>query len=167
MLGSRVLVLNQNYEPMSVCSARKAIILLYLEKAEMVAHNHDVVRSINTSLPLPSIVRLICLIKRPRHRLQLTRKNVIKRDRHICQYCGRTDKAMTVDHVIPKDRGGKDTWENLVCACIVCNGKKGNRSPKEANMSLKGKPRKPGYLFFIQHLVGIPDVRWKPYLFLS
>ena len=167
MLGSRVLVLNQNYEPLSVCSARKAIILLYLEKAEMVAHNHEVVHSVNTSLPLPSIVRLINLIKRPRNRVQLTRKNIIKRDRHACQYCGRTDRAMTVDHVIPKDRGGKDTWENLVCACTDCNGKKGNRTPKEARMLLKRKPRKPGYLFFIQHLVGIPDDRWKPYLFLS
>lgn len=167
MLGSRVLVLNQNYEPLSVCSARKAIILLYLEKAEMVEHNHETVHSISTSLPLPSIVRLIRLIKRPRNQVQLTRKNVIKRDRHICQYCGRTDKAMTVDHVIPKNRGGRDTWENLVCACTECNGKKGNRTPQEARMPLKRKPRKPGYLFFIQHLVGIPDERWKPYLFLS
>jgi 5-methylcytosine-specific restriction endonuclease McrA len=72
-----------------------------------------------------------------------------------------------VDHVVPRDRGGQDTWENLVCACAECNSRKSNRTPPEAGMSLVRKPRKPGYLFFMQHLVRIPDERWKPYLFMS
>ena len=167
MLNSRVLVLNQNYEPMSVCSARRALILLYLEKAEMIERNHEVVRSVSQAIPLPSIVRLSRLIHVPRKRILLNRKNIIKRDNHQCQYCGTTDGPVTVDHILPKDRGGGDTWENLVCACMNCNTKKRNRTPREAGMTLLKKPRKPGYLFFIQHFVGIPDDRWKPYLFVS
>jgi 5-methylcytosine-specific restriction endonuclease McrA len=167
MLENRVLVLNQNYEPMSVCSARRAIILLYLEKAEMIERNHEMVHSVSTAMPLPSIVRLHRLIQVPRKRILLNRKNIIKRDKHRCQYCGTASGPVTVDHIIPKQRGGRDTWENLVCACVRCNTKKGNNTPKEAGMLLRRKPRKPGYLFFIQHLVGIPDERWKPYLFMT
>jgi 5-methylcytosine-specific restriction endonuclease McrA len=167
MLENRVLVLNQNYEPMSVCSARRAIVLLYLDKAEMVERNHEMIHSMSSAMPLPSIVRLSRLIHVPRKRIQLNRKNIIKRDGHQCQYCGKVDGSVTVDHVIPRDRGGGDTWENLVCACVRCNTKKKNRTPKEANMKLRRIPRKPGYLFFIQRFVGIPDDRWKPYLFMT
>ncbi len=167
MLESRVLVLNQNYEPMSICSARKAIVLLYLDKVEMIERNHDVVHSISRTLPLPSIVRLNRLIQVPRKRILLNRRNIIKRDNHACQYCGSDKGPFTVDHVVPKDHGGQDTWENLVCACVDCNTKKRNRTPPEASMYLTRKPRKPGYLFFIQNLVGIPDERWKPYLFMG
>ena len=167
MLNSRVLVLNQNYEPMSVCSAKRAIVLLYLEKAEMIERNHQMVRSVSRAMPMPSIVRLSRLVHVPRKRILLNRKNIIKRDGHQCQYCGTRDAPITVDHIVPKDRGGGDTWENLVCACVECNAKKRNRTPREAGMRMLKKPRKPGYLFFIQHLVGIPDDRWKPYLFMS
>ncbi|MCJ7813749.1 HNH endonuclease [bacterium] len=167
MLESRVLVLNQNYEPMSVCSARRAIVLLYMQKAEMIERNHEILHSMYTAMPLPSIVRLSRLIHVPRKRILLNRKNIIKRDNHQCQYCQTVEGSVTVDHVIPKDHGGEDTWENLVCACVRCNTKKRNRTPKEAGMQLIKKPRKPGYLFFIQHLIGIPDERWKPYLFMS
>lgn len=167
MLDSRVLVLNQNYEPMSVCSARRAVVLLYLEKAEMIERNHDVIHSVSRSMPLPSIVRLSRMIHVPRKRVLMNRKNIIKRDNHQCQYCGIKDGPVTVDHVVPKGRGGQDTWENLVCACVKCNTKKRNRTPKEAGMKLMRKPKKPGYLYFIQHLVGVPDDRWKPYLFMS
>lgn len=167
MLDSRVLVLNQNYEPMSVCSAKKAILLLCLEKAEMIAHNHHQVRSVNMSIDLPSIVRLSRYIHTPKKRILLTRRNIFKRDNHQCQYCGTKLGPFTLDHVIPRTRGGEDTWENLVCACMKCNNKKGKKLPHEAEMPLFKEPRKPGYLFFIQHLVGIPDERWKPYLFIS
>ena len=167
MLDSRVLVLNQNYEPMSVCSARRAIVLLYLEKAEMIERNHEMVHSVNMTMPLPSIVRLGKLVRAPRKRILLNRRNILRRDKHECQYCRTTEGPITVDHILPRNRVGLDTWENLVCACMACNTKKGNRTPREANMKLIRRPRKPGYPFFIQHLVGIPDERWKPYLFMS
>jgi 5-methylcytosine-specific restriction endonuclease McrA len=167
MLESRVLVLNQNYEPMSVCSARRAVVLLYLEKAEMVERNHEFIHSVSMKIPLPSIVRLSNLVHIPRKRVLLNRKNIIKRDNHKCQYCGTHDGPVTVDHILPKDRGGQDSWENLVCACMDCNTRKRNQTPREAGMPLIRKPKKPGYIFFIQHFVGIPDERWKPYLFMT
>lgn len=167
MLDSRVLILNQNYEPISVCSARKAIVMLFLNKVEMVEHNHYWVHSVNNAIRLPSIVRLSRMVKIPKRKIILNRKNVIKRDNYECQYCGSTDLPLTVDHIFPKNRGGKDTWENLTCACPDCNSRKGNRTPEEAGMSLRRIPRKPGYIFFIQQLVGVSDERWKPYLFMS
>jgi len=167
MLDSQVLVLNQNYEPMLVTNARRAIVLVFLEKAEVVEHNHAMVRTVSTAMPLPSIVRLSRYIKRPQRHVLLTRKNVIRRDGHACQYCGALHKEMTVDHVMPRVRGGKDTWENLVCACMACNTKKGRRTPKEAEMPLLREPRKPGYLFFIQHMAKTADHRWKPYLYMK
>jgi 5-methylcytosine-specific restriction endonuclease McrA len=167
MLTERVLVLNQNYEPMSVCSARKAIILLYLGKAEMVEKDHSWIHSVNGRMPLPSIVRLIRLVNSPRRRIMLNRKNIMRRDGFQCQYCGTKVAEFTLDHVIPRNRGGKDTWENLVCACMACNCKKGNRTPCEAHMPLSREPRKPGYLFFVRAMAGNPDDKWKPYLFMN
>ena len=167
MINGRVLVLNQNYEPMSVCSARKAIILLYLGKAEMVEKNHAWVHSVSMTMPLPSIVRLIRLVRPPKRRVLLNRRNILRRDNYQCQYCGKTQGDFTLDHVLPKNRGGSDTWENLVCACMDCNCKKGNRTPGEARMPLLREPRKPGYLFFVRSLVGHPDEKWKPYLFMN
>jgi len=168
MLKRQVLVLNQNYEPMSITNAKKAIILIFLGKAEII-ENHDnmMVHSINVSLPLPSIVRLTRYISVPRKRIVLSRKNIIKRDNHQCQYCGTHAGFFTVDHIIPKDRGGEDTWENLVCACTKCNNKKGNRTPDEAGMILLKKPQKPNHIFFIRYFIGKLDNSWKPYLFMN
>ena len=168
MLKTQVLVLNQNYEPMSITNAKKAIILIFLEKAEII-ENHDnfKVRSIHLSLPLPSIIRLTRYINVPRKRIILSRKNIIKRDNHQCQYCGTKVGPVTVDHILPKGRGGGDSWENLVCACTKCNNKKRNRTPEEAGMILLKKPRKPSHLFFIRYFIGKLDNRWKPYLFMN
>ena len=167
LLDRHVLVLNQNYEPLSVCSAKRAIILVFLGKAEIIEHHEYPVRSISQSFPLPSVVRLILYIQIPRKGIILSRRNVIKRDNHRCQYCGTSQGAMTVDHVIPKTLGGKDNWDNLVCACIKCNNKKGNRTLEQTNMKLIRQPRVPNRITFIQHFIGIADVRWRPYLFLS
>jgi len=167
MLQSRVLVLNQNYEPLTVCSAKKAIVLLYLGKVEIIERRPEMVRSVYTALPLPSVIRLGRLAHVPRKRILLNRANILKRDNYQCQYCGTTKPPFTIDHVIPRDRGGEDSWENLVCACVECNTRKRNRTPQEAGMKLLRVPRKPGYLFFIQNFGNIPDERWKPYLFMS
>ena len=168
ILDRRVLLLNQNYEPMSICSAKKAIILMFLGKAQMVErYDSLMVRSINTQMALPSVLRLDRYINVPRKRILLSRKNVIKRDRYRCQYCGSRSKPLTVDHVIPKERNGGDKWENLVAACVECNTKKGNRIPSEVNMKLFSVPKKPNYLYFIQNFFGAPEELWKPYLFLA
>jgi 5-methylcytosine-specific restriction endonuclease McrA len=168
VLSKRVLLLNQNYEPLSICSAKKAIVLLYLGKAEIVErYDSLMVHSVSTELPLPSVLRLDRYVRVPNRRILLTRKNILKRDRFQCQYCGARGKPLTVDHVIPKERGGKETWENLVAACVECNTRKGNRTPEEANMPLLKVPKKPNYLHFIQNFHGTIDDRWKPYLFLA
>lgn len=165
--NSQVLVLNQNYEPMLVTNAKKAVILVLSEKAEIIEENSKIIRSIRMSIPLPSIVRLLRFIHVPRKRVVLSRKNVIKRDHQTCQYCGTKLGPFTVDHVIPKHRGGPDSWENLVCACVRCNTRKGGRSLEQTNMRLLREPRKPSHIFVIQHFIGVVDRRWKPYLFLS
>lgn len=167
MLNSHVLVLNQSFEPMTITSAKKAIILIYLGKAEIIEKNNAVVRSINTSLPLPSIVRLTRYINVPRKRIILSRKNIIKRDNHQCQYCGSRSGPVTIDHIIPRDRGGEDTWENLVCACVTCNNRKSNRTPEEARLKLIRRPQKPNYIFFMRYVVSRIDSRWEPYLYME
>jgi 5-methylcytosine-specific restriction endonuclease McrA len=153
---------------MSVVNVRKAVGLLFLGKAEMIAANDGrVLRSVSSAMPLPSIVRLSSYVKVPFKRIILSRKNILRRDSHRCQYCGRGDLPLTVDHVIPISRGGEDTWENLVCACVSCNNRKSDRTPDEARMPLRVSPMRPNHVTFIRQFVGALDERWKPYLFLN
>ncbi len=167
MLSAKVLLLNQNYEPLTVVSAKKAIVLAFLQKVEIVERRARWVRAQHVAYPLPSIIRLICYVRIPHKRVELTRRNILKRDGYRCQYCGIAKTPLTVDHVVPKNRGGIDSWENLVCACVRCNNKKGNRTPEMAHMPLRRQPRRPTHLFFIQHLIGVSEEGWKPYLFMN
>ena len=151
-----------------MCNVKKAIILLYLGKAELIeAHDGKQIRSVSVSMPFPSIVRLSVYIRIPYKKIILSRKNILRRDGHRCQYCGENDVPLTVDHVIPKSRAGEDTWENLVTACVQCNNRKGDRTPDDARMKLLRKPMKPSHVTFIRHFVGNIDERWKPYLFMN
>lgn len=164
----KVLILNQNYEPLTICNWKKAVVLLYLGKAEIVERSDGkMLRSVSTAIPMPSIVRLSVFYRVPHKRVILSRKNILRRDGNRCQYCGRGDLPLTVDHIIPKTRGGEDSWENLVCACIRCNNKKGDRTPEEAGMKLLSVPRRPHHVAFIRHFVGRIDEKWKPYLFMK
>lgn len=165
-LGRRVLLLNQSYEPLAICSVKKAIILLFLSKAHIVAQRNDkFIRSIKTAFPLPTVIRLNTYVRVPFRHAILSRKNIIKRDGHKCAYCGRSDIPLTIDHIIPKAKGGEDKWENLVCACFKCNNKKGDRTPEEAGMSLNVKPYVPNRILFIKNASRKIDESWKPYLF--
>jgi 5-methylcytosine-specific restriction endonuclease McrA len=147
-----VLVLNQNYEPLNVCAARRAFILVDRGKAEVVEHGDGALRSASFAFPLPSVIRMVYLIRRPRPQVRLTRREVFQRDRYTCQYCGKQARDLTLDHVIPRHRGGKHTWENLVAACTVCNHRKAGRTPAEARMKLLRQPERPHvshyYLFY-------------------
>lgn len=167
-LSRQVLILNQTYEPMCLVSARKAVLLIYLGKAELIEVRPDVrIHSVSATFPFPSIIRLLRFVKVHHRRVVLSRKNIIMRDGGKCQYCGTARRPLTVDHVIPRKRGGGDTWENLVCACVFCNNKKGDRTPDEANMPLLNRPKKPSSLLFIHQSIVKMDEKWKPYLFLS
>ncbi|HIE03498.1 MAG TPA: HNH endonuclease [Candidatus Latescibacteria bacterium] len=165
-MNRKVLVLNQNYEPLSICSAKRALVMVFLGKAEVV-EEAGTVHTVSRALPLPSVVRLWMYVHKPRNDIPLTKRNILRRDGHRCQYCGTTQGPMTVDHVIPKDMGGKDTWENLVCCCVRCNNRKGNRTPEQAGMRLIRPPKRPNFLYFVHTFVGEPDPSWKPYLFMD
>jgi 5-methylcytosine-specific restriction endonuclease McrA len=163
-----VLVLNQNYEAMSICNVQRAVVLLFLGKAELIAAKDSrKVRSTRISFPFPTIVRLRAYIRVPYKKIVLSRKNILRRDNHKCQYCSRADVTLTIDHIVPKSKGGDDSWENLVAACVKCNNKKGDRSPEDANMPLYKKPSKPSHITFMKHFVGRIDDEWKPYLYMN
>ena len=97
----------------------------------------------------------------------MNRKNLLIRDNNMCQYCGRKVQPLTLDHVVPKQFGGKESWENLVAACMPCNNRKANRTPEQAGMKLLNKPKRPNYFFYFQHFFGVSDERWKPFLFMN
>lgn len=142
--------------------------MVFLDRAEIIETlDGQRVRSVSTSIAVPSVVRLGAYIRVPHKRIMLSRKNIIKRDGGVCQYCGRKAAPMTVDHVIPKNMGGKDTWENLVAACAVCNNRKGQRTPEQAGMKLVRKPRRPNHITFIKQFIGVKDTSWKRYLFME
>ena len=166
-MTGHVLVLNQDYRALTICSVQRATILVLLEKADLVeAAPERFVRSQSFRLPWPSIVRLRAYIRVPYKRILLSRKNILRRDRYQCQYCGSRDK-LTIDHVLPKSRGGPDTWDNLVAACVPCNNRKGSHTPEEARLELRRKPYRPSHVMFICDFVGTPEDTWKPYLFMA
>ena len=166
-MTGHVLVLNQDYRALTVTSVQRATVLVLLQKAELVeAERVRMVRSPSRQFPWPSIVRLKAYVRVPYKRIMLTRKNVMRRDGQQCQYCGCRDR-LTIDHVVPKSRGGRDVWENLVAACVPCNNRKGSRTPDEAGLALMRKPFRPSYVMYIRDYVGAMDDTWKPYLFLS
>lgn len=143
MVNFPVLVLNQNYEPLNICRVRRALVLLFRDKAEVLENGKGELHSIEDTFPIPSVIRLVYMIKRPHQRRRLTRIEVFNRDRHICQYCGRESRELTLDHVTPRHRGGEHTWENVVSACISCNHRKAGRTPIEAGMKLIRQPSPP------------------------
>ncbi len=120
-----VLVLNQNFEPLNVCNARRALVLVLGGKAEVLELNHQIVHTPSMSIHCPSVIRLAHLIRRPQPRARLSRKEVFIRDNYTCQYCGMRTRDLTLDHVKPRSKGGPHTWENLVSACKSCNHRKG------------------------------------------
>ncbi len=142
-MNSPVLVLNQNYQPLNICNARRAIVLLDRGKAELLENGRGYVRTISQIFPIPSIIRLEHMVKRPFMRRRLSRRAVFYRDGFTCQYCGQTAKQLTLDHITPRSRGGSHDWANVIAACIPCNHRKAGLTPKEANMRLLQEPKAP------------------------
>ncbi len=164
--SARVLILNASYEPLHVCSVKRAVGLIMHEVAERVEDSDKVLRSPSQIFPVPSVIRLKRYVKRPpRHRVAFNRKNVFRRDDHTCQYCGVKGNDLTLDHVIPRSRGGGTSWKNVVACCRMCNAKKRDRTPNEANMNLRRKPFAPKFMFssaygILPHI----DPIWEKYL---
>lgn len=150
-----VLVLNQNYEPLNLCNARRALVLVDRGKAEVLEHFEGGIRSPSRLYPKPAVIRLVYLIKRPYPKVKLSRREIFQRDHYTCQYCGSKTKDLTLDHVIPRHRGGKHSWENLVSACRSCNHRKGGKTLDDSRMKLSRLPYEPkssGYYILYQHL---------------
>lgn len=163
-MGRRVLVLNSDFQALTVCSVYKAFVLVYLQKAEVVdSVEHQFLRSVSQFYQMPSIIRLTHYVRMPYKSVMLSRQNIFKRDKHKCLYCG-IDDNLTLDHVLPRSRGGKTSWTNLVTACKRCNSKKGDFTPEEARMPLPYKPYKPSYMVFLHEFSGGGDASWLPYL---
>lgn len=165
-MARKVLVLNQDFTAFTICSVPKAFLLVYMNKAEMVSEDVRVrLRSVTASFPMPSIIRLNRYVNRPfRHGgVVLNRHNVFKRDSNRCQYCS-SPKDLTLDHVHPKSRGGKTSWDNLVTACRPCNGKKGDFTPEEAGMRLMQRPFKPSFVMFLRDFSDRVSEDWMHYL---
>ena len=167
---SVVLLLNSDYEPLNVCNVRRAFRLLFGEKAELIEYDHHEIRTASEIFRAPSVIRLQYHIKRPRPRVRLTRREIFARDRYTCQYCGRETHDLTLDHVVPRHRGGGHTWENLVAACKACNHRKGGKLPDEAHMRPLRQPFEPRcdvYTQFTPYLSDPRNENWRDYLFVG
>jgi 5-methylcytosine-specific restriction endonuclease McrA len=160
----RALVLNASDQPLAVVPARRAVVLVLKDKAEVIASNGMLFRSARLEIEAPSVVRLRYFVKVPyRAHAALTRRGVFARDEWTCQYCGAG--AENVDHVIPRSRGGEHTWENVVASCRRCNSKKENRLPAEVGLHLFRKPYAPRDGFRLS--LGNLEPSWEPYLLTS
>ncbi len=190
-MSDNVLVLNRLWQAVNVCSVRRAFTLLFAGHAQVVegsggnyqtfgfrewqdvSHGYegnDVVRTISFKIRVPKVIVLLFYDRFPKKEVKFTRQNVFERDRSTCQYCGRSfdRKELNLDHVVPRDRGGRMAWENIVCSCIDCNTRKGNRTPEEAGMRLVRRPRRPKWrpslvVSFSKHM----DESWRTFLDIS
>lgn len=163
-MTNRVLVLNQDYSPMTVCSVERAFLLIYLKKAELLnAVKSKELRSVCATFPFPSVIKINRYVSMPYMGVVLTRQNIFRRDSHECQYCG-THKDLTLDHLIPRSKGGKSTWSNLVTACRRCNARKGDYLIDQIDMQPKTLPHKPSYVMFLMDSSGQLQEEWKAYL---
>tara|TARA_B100000131_G_C17960975_1_gene550424 strand:+ start:315 stop:836 length:522 start_codon:yes stop_codon:yes gene_type:complete len=167
LLNRKVLLLNQSYEPLMVIGAKRALILLLSEKVDSIESYSENIHSAYLTIKLPSVIRLKEYAKIKRNEIVVSRKNVLKRDNYTCQYCGVKSISMTIDHVLSRKKGGGDSWENLVAACMPCNTKKGNKLLAEVNMKLLTQPRKPNMILHLQKYVRQFQSSWRPYLFMQ
>ncbi len=161
--------MNLSYEPLKVIDWRKAITLLCLGKVEVIEEYGRDIRSVSVTIRLPSVVRLLRLVKRPKSPVRFSRRNIYARDRHRCQYCGRRfpTEDLTYDHVLPRSRGGRTEWKNIVTCCVTCNRKKGGKTPEEAGMRLVRKPSRPTWVPAVRLTLGVKQIpsTWRDYLY--
>ena len=169
LMQTPVLVLNASYEPINICAARRAIVLVLKGLAMPEEENGNLLHAARITMRVPSVIRLLEYRRIPHQTRALSRKNILLRDHNTCQFCGRVFPAseLTLDHVLPRSRGGRSSWENLVASCYACNNRKGDRTPEEAGLHLSRRPR-PFTLHTsrqLMRLIGHKDEKWRKYLF--
>ncbi|WP_242918271.1 HNH endonuclease [Pontibacter liquoris] len=166
-MKDKVLILNQDFSAIAVCTVQKAFLLVYLDKAEMVTKaNGSFLHSVSCVFPVPSVIRLQRYVRVPYYGIALSRHNVMRRDNYSCQYCG-ANRNLTLDHMMPRSRGGATNWQNLVTACSRCNARKGDRTPEEAGLKLLHKPGRPSLQSFLQLHLTSQNNDWRIYLGLD
>jgi 5-methylcytosine-specific restriction endonuclease McrA len=164
-MNEPVLVLNANFEPINVCDTRRAVNLMMTEKASLVLNGRGEIKTVSQTFPRPSIIRLTKMVRRPRPRVKLNKREIMRRDDYTCQYCGQHVPVLTIDHVIPRHLGGGHTWDNLVAACPHCNHRKGGRTVEQAQMALLRQPAMPpstATYIFSRHLK--ENQEWLPFI---
>ena len=191
-LNQHVLVLNRLWQAVNICSARRALSLVFEGHAQVVLGDNDgsfqtynfsqwrdvsrsdtsleCIKTVSFKIRVPRVILLIVFDRLPKKEVKFTRNNIFERDRNTCQYCGKVfdRKDLNLDHVVPRDRGGPTTWENIVCSCIPCNTRKANRNPYEAGMHLIHKPKRPKWRPFVQVNLGLHQHEsWKHFLDLA
>lgn len=166
-MSSSVLFLDTSYRPLRVEPWQRAIADFFSGKVEIVAYSEDkTIQGVRETFPMPSVVRVVRAFRREKIRIKFSRLNIYARDRFTCQYCRERFPAegLTFDHVQPRSRGGRTTWENIVTCCVGCNSEKANRTPQEAGMKLARAPKKPSWLPSIQvKMSGDVPAEWRPY----
>ena len=192
LLNQQVLVLNRLWQAVNICSVRRALTLLFQGHAQVVlgdndgvfqtfgfrewqdcSHQgpaHELIQSVSFKIRVPRVIMLLVFDRLPKKEVKFTRHNIFERDRDTCQYCGKifARKDLNLDHIIPRDRGGPTTWENIVCSCIPCNTRKSNRTPPEAGLRLVRKPKRPKWRPFVQVTFAVDyHDSWKHFLDLA
>lgn len=167
-MNAAVLVLDVGMSPLRVENWQRAICDLFLGKVEVLEYSKDkTIQGVSRAWPMPSVVRVLHNFKRDRIRVKFSRLNIYTRDGFKCQFCGQRfdSEELTFDHVLPRSRGGKTTWENIVTACVECNKTKADRTPAEAKMHLLKQPKKPAYLPAMTVKMDMRQIPedWKPY----
>jgi 5-methylcytosine-specific restriction endonuclease McrA len=161
----QVLVLNASYEPLNVCSVRRAHVLVWKGKAEIIESHDRPLRSAGGSFIWPHVIRLLQYVRVPQAvKRRISRRALFARDGWKCVYCGSSGGRLTLDHVVPRSRGGDSVWENVVTACAPCNLRKGDRTLEEAAMSLPRQPRAPAPVLFIRLAAARVPETWRQYL---
>ena len=158
-------MLNASYEPLNVCSVRRAHVLVFKGKAEVIEELEQPLRSATDTYPWPHVIRLLTYVRVPRMvQRKISRRALFARDGWRCVYCGDSGGRLTLDHVVPRSRGGDSVWENVVTSCAPCNQRKGDRLPEESSMKLHVPPRPPAPVLFIRLAAPTIPTGWQPYL---
>ena len=166
-MSHEVLVLNSDYEPLNICTLRRAVLLVFLGKVDVLHEDGQILHTVTVQYRSPSVVRLRIHVKRPRPQLKLSRRSIFARDNYSCQYCGHRGNDLTVDHVLPRRLGGPTSWDNLVCCCKRCNTRKGDKTLAQVGFALRQLPRRPKYVPFIsltKFITGAQNEVWRDYL---